>query len=43
MTENELSKIVFNGVRVKKQKPLPLISGEIKLDAGYRVDFLKAN
>jgi len=67
MTENELSKIVFDlgmkvhkslgpgllesvyeeclfyelekyGLSVEKQKALPLIYDEIKLDAGYRVD-----
>ena len=26
------------GLRVEKQKPLPLIYREIKLDAGYRID-----
>jgi len=69
MTENELSKVVFNaglkvhkalgpgllesayeeclnyelikvGIKVEKQKALPLVYAEIKLDAGYRVDFL---
>ena len=67
MTENELSKIVFDlgmkvhkslgpgllesvyeeclffelkkyGLSLEKQKALPLIYDEIKLDAGYRVD-----
>ncbi|MCL1850353.1 MAG: GxxExxY protein [Bacteroidetes bacterium] len=67
MTENELSKIVFNagtkihkalgpgllesayeeclfyelqkqGLSVEKQKALPLIYEEVKLDAGYRID-----
>ena len=69
MTENELSKIVFNlglkvhkelgpgllesayeeclcyeikknGLFVEKQKALPLIYEEIKLDTGYRIDLL---
>ena len=69
MTENELSKIVFDagvkvhkalgpgllesayeeclyyelqkhGLSVEKQKALPLIYEEVKLDAGYRVDLL---
>ncbi|TVR41743.1 MAG: GxxExxY protein [Cryomorphaceae bacterium] len=72
MTENELSKIVFNaalevhkslgpgllesayeeclayelrktGLRVEKQKPLPLIYEEIHLEIGYRVDILLEN
>jgi GxxExxY protein len=69
MTENELSKIVFDaglkvhkalgpgllesayeeclfyelqkqGISVEKQKALPLIYEEVKLDAGYRIDLL---
>jgi len=28
------------GLKVEKQKPLPLIYKEIKLDAGYRLDLL---
>ena len=32
--------LVNSGLRVEKQKSLPLIYKEIKLDAGYRVDFL---
>jgi GxxExxY protein len=73
MTENELSKIVFDaalkvhqnlgpgllesayeeclfyelnktGLKVEKQKALPLIYEEIKLDIGYRLDIiLKTN
>ena len=72
MTENELSKIVFDaglavhkalgpgllehayeeclhyelqqyGISVEKQKSLPLIYKEIKLDAGYRIDLLIEN
>jgi len=69
MTENELSKIVFDagirvhkalgpgllesayeeclfyelqkvGLYVEKQKALPLIYEDVKLDAGYRIDLL---
>jgi len=30
----------ISGLKVKKQKPLPLIYKEIRLDAGYRLDLL---
>lgn len=72
MTENELSKIVFNcalkvhqklgpgllesayeeclfyelkktGIQVEKQKALPLIYEEIRLDIGYRLDLIIEN
>ena len=72
MTENELSKIVFDcaprvhqslgpgllesayeeclfyelkkqGLNVEKQKPLPLIYEEVKLDIGYRIDVIVNN
>lgn len=72
MTENELSKIVFDcslkvhqnlgpgllesayeeclfyelkksGLHIEKQKPLPLIYEEVKLDIGYRVDIIVEN
>jgi GxxExxY protein len=72
MTENELSKIVFDaalkvhrslgpgllesayeeclyyelskaGIYVEKQKPLPLIYEEVKLEIGYRVDLILEN
>jgi len=72
MTENELSKIVFDcglkvhkalgpgllesayeeclyyellktGIQVEKQKGLPLIYEEIKLDIGYRTDLILEN
>ena len=72
MTENELSKIVFDcalkvhqnlgpgllesayeeclfyelkktGVEVQKQKSLPLIYEEVKLDIGYRLDIIVEN
>jgi GxxExxY protein len=29
-----------SGYKVEKQKPLPLIYEEVKLDAGYRIDLL---
>jgi GxxExxY protein len=29
-----------SGLRVEKQKPLPLIYKEVKLEAGYRIDLL---
>ncbi|PRY03373.1 GxxExxY protein [Pontibacter ummariensis] len=32
-----------SGLRVDKQKPLPLIYEEIKLEAGYRVDIIIEN
>ena len=35
--------LVNAGLEVEKQKSLPLIYKEIKLDAGYRVDFLIGN
>jgi GxxExxY protein len=35
--EFELEK---NGLLVERQKPLPLIYKEVKLDAGYRIDLL---
>lgn len=72
MTENELSKIVFDsalivhqnlgpgllesayeeclfyelkkrGVKVQKQKALPLTYEEVKLDIGYRIDIIVEN
>ncbi|WGK95484.1 MULTISPECIES: GxxExxY protein [Flavobacterium] len=72
MTENELSKIVFDcalkvhqslgpgllesayeeclfyelkkqGLNIEKQKPLPLIYEEVKLDIGYRIDIIVNN
>ena len=72
MTENEISKIVFNaglkvhkelgpgllesayeeclfyelseeGLKVEKQKALPLIYNDIKLDVGYRIDLMVEN
>ncbi|PJJ10504.1 GxxExxY protein [Flavobacterium sp. 1] len=72
MTENELSKIVFDcalkvhqtlgpgllesayeeclfyelkktGLDIQKQRPLPLIYEEVKLDVGYRLDIIIEN
>jgi GxxExxY protein len=72
MTENELSKIVFNcalkvhqnlgpgllesayeeclfyelmktGLDIQKQKGLPLVYEEVKLDIGYRIDIIIEN
>jgi GxxExxY protein len=72
MTENELSKVVFNcalkvhqalgpgllesayeeclfyelkkiGLDVQKQKALPLVYEEVKLDVGYRIDIILEN
>jgi GxxExxY protein len=31
------------GLYLEKQKPLPLVYDEVKLDAGYRVDFIIEN
>ena len=35
--------LVNAGLKVEKQKSLPLVYKDIKLDAGYRVDFLIEN
>ena len=32
-----------NGLRVEKQKSLPLVYKDVKLDAGYRIDLLVEN
>jgi GxxExxY protein len=32
--------LIQRGYKVEQQKPLPLLYKEIKLDAGYRLDFL---
>jgi GxxExxY protein len=32
--------LLNSGLEVEKQKPLPLIYKEVKLDAGYRIDLL---
>lgn len=36
-------KILKSGLRVEKQKPMPLIYEEVKLDCGYRIDLLVEN
>jgi GxxExxY protein len=72
MTENEISKIVFNcalrvhqnlgpgllesaygeclfyelnktGLKIEKQKPLPLIYEDVMLEVGYRIDIMVEN
>jgi GxxExxY protein len=35
--------LIQSGLKVEKQKPLPLIYKDVKLDAGYRVDLLVEN
>lgn len=35
--------LVNLGLKVEKQKPLPLIYKEVKLDVGYRIDLLVEN
>ncbi len=32
--------LIESGLKVERQKPLPLVYKEVKLDAGYRVDLL---
>jgi GxxExxY protein len=36
-------KIKQNGLFVEKEKPLPLIFEEVKLDCGYRIDLIVEN
>src|SRR5205814_7438986 len=36
-------KIVKSGISVEKEKPMPLIFEEVKLDGGYRIDFVTEN
>lgn len=36
-------KIIQTGLRVEKEKPMPLIFEEVKLDCGYRIDILVEN
>jgi GxxExxY protein len=36
-------KIMQTGLRVEKEKPMPLIFEEVKLDCGYRIDILVEN
>lgn len=35
--------LIQSGLKVERQKPLPLIYKEVKIDAGYRVDLLVEN
>ncbi len=35
--------LLQNGLQVDKQKPLPLVYHDVKLEAGYRVDLLVEN
>ncbi|MGD9931670.1 MAG: GxxExxY protein [Mangrovibacterium sp.] len=35
--------LIQSGLKVERQKPLPLIYKEVKLDTGYRVDLLVEN
>jgi GxxExxY protein len=32
--------LVNNGLKVERQKPLPVVYKEVKLEAGYRIDLL---
>jgi GxxExxY protein len=48
LLENAYEECLFyelmqNGLRVEKQKVLPLIYKEVKLEAGYRIDLLVEN
>jgi len=42
-TECLYYELEWSGYYVEKQKPLPLIYKEVKLDAGYRIDLLVEN
>ena len=35
--------LIQSGLNVEKQKPLPLVYEEVKLDVGYRIDLLVEN
>ncbi|MDY6801479.1 MAG: GxxExxY protein [Bacteroidota bacterium] len=35
--------LLHSGLNVEKQKPLPLVYKDIRLDAGYRIDLLVEN
>jgi len=37
------SKIYQSGLHVEKEKPMPLIFEDVKLDCGYRIDLLVEN
>jgi GxxExxY protein len=39
-TECLYFELIQSGLRVEKQKPLPLVYKKIKLEAGYRIDLL---
>lgn len=36
-------KLIQSGLRVEKEKPMPLIFEEVKLECGYRIDLLVEN
>jgi GxxExxY protein len=36
-------KLINNGLKAEKEKPMPLIYEEVKLDCGYRIDLLVEN
>ena len=36
-------KLTKAGLRVEKEKPMPLVFDEVKLDCGYRIDLLLEN
>jgi len=38
-----LYELLKSGLKVEKQKPLPLVYKEVRLDAGYRLDLLVEN
>ncbi len=42
-TECLFYELVESGLKVEKQKPLPLIYKKVKLEAGYRIDLLVEN
>jgi len=42
-TECLLYELLEKGLKVEKQKPLPLIYKEVRLDAGYRIDLMVEN
>ena len=36
-------KLMQSGLKVEKEKPMPLVFEEVKLDCGYRIDLLVEN
>jgi GxxExxY protein len=36
-------KLIKSGIYVEKEKPMPLVYEEVKLDCGYRIDLLVEN